>query len=209
LVPSIDDKSIVDELEAPRVLKPRLSSEALAAAVRAEIESGETERVEYKSTLYFDWNRAENCPDQSRNAMKSKGVRDDALRAVCGLLNADGGVVLIGVRGNGTVCGIQEDFRFTGGNSATPECKDKWQLHFGDLIRGKFSGGWRIAPFVRVDMVEINDLTVARVSVTKSPRLACVQYDGRLAMFVRRGPRTDPVPLDFVEDLVMQRMQSA
>src|SRR5213596_1632115 len=64
-----------------------------------DLKAGETQRVEFKSTLRWNIKAGRNDDEITHGAMK----------AIAGFLNKDGGVVYIGVDPNGMPHGLDDD----------------------------------------------------------------------------------------------------
>ncbi len=63
------------------------------------IEKGENERVEFKETFWYDINTQD----------KNRALKKEVTKAICGLLNQQGGMVLIGVSDDCEVKGLSRD----------------------------------------------------------------------------------------------------
>ena len=100
----------------------------------ALVADGENERLEFKSTMR--WNLRADKP--------GKEIELAWLKTVVAYLNTDGGFVVIGVKDDGTVLGLdRDDFRND----------DKLRLHFENLIKQHV--GLLHAPYVRGEIREV------------------------------------------------------
>ena len=134
------------------------------------IESGESNRLEFKSTLRTNLKTGET----------DKRMEKAVLKTIVAFLNSDGGDLLIGVADDGSICGADlESF----------ENKDKMGLHLTNLISSKIGNGF--LPYIRFDMLDFDDKVVIRVRCAPCP-IPVFFKDGKIEIFyVRSGPRTE------------------
>lgn len=133
------------------------------------IQEGESEFTEFKATL-------------RTNAITKKtdnNIELASLKTVAAFLNTSGGTLLVGVRDNGEIKGIEID-RF--------ENDDKLLLHFTNLLRDKI--GEKALGFVHYEIVKIENVKVLRVDVSKSNKPVFVNFQGNEYFYVRSGPST-------------------
>jgi len=74
--------------------------EELGREVTSLIRSGESERLEFKSSLRWDF----------RKGSGNRELESVIVRAIAGFLNAEGGTLLIGVADDGSVVGLEKDY---------------------------------------------------------------------------------------------------
>ncbi|WP_432410877.1 RNA-binding domain-containing protein [Rasiella sp. SM2506] len=133
------------------------------------IQQGESDFVEFKSTLRF-------------NLMSEKmdsNIELSALKTVAAFLNTSGGTLLIGVADDGTINGLSLD-NFTN--------EDKLLLHFTNLLRDKI--GEKTLGFVHFNIVHIQNEQILRVEVSKSNSPVFVLFQNNEYFYVRSGPST-------------------
>ncbi len=99
-------------------------------------------------------------------------------------MNTDGGKLIIGVDDKGNVLGIERDYELF------KERKDwdGWSQHLVNLVRKHI--GAEIMSLLRLERLEYDDKTVAKIQVEKSPRPVYVEYkdnngQDRTEFFVR------------------------
>lgn len=132
-------------------------------ALEALIEDGESERLEFKQTLRWD------METQSVN----RKLEDVVIKTIAGFANHAGGTLLIGVRDDGLVTGIEYDYpTLTGGN------RDKFELHLSHLINSHFGPAFH-ATKLRMSFPSLGGKTVGRVDVQKSPTGVVVKLPDR------------------------------
>jgi transcriptional regulator with XRE-family HTH domain len=103
------------------------------------IAEGEHERLEFKQTLRWD----------IRQATVNKKLEDVVVKTIAAFANHKGGTLLIGVRDDGGIEGLEPDFNCTGG-------RDKFDLHLTNLINSRFSQSFRAANAIRLRRRSLN-----------------------------------------------------
>jgi hypothetical protein len=137
-------------------------------ALQEEIRKGESGSLEFKST--FRWDLRQNKPNPA--------VERASLKTICAFLNSEGGVLLIGVRDDGSTEGIESD-KFAN--------EDKFLLHLWTLIKTSF--GKEVSPYVRTTLQKAGDGTVCIVECFPSPRPVFLRQTGfDEEFYIRMGP---------------------
>ena len=135
--------------------------------VKSLIKLGESNRVEFKSTLR--WNlktdRAEKVIDKAW------------LKSVAGLLNSDGGVLLVGVADNGDIMGIEAD---------NFDNEDKYLLHVNNRIQQHI--GLEHAGFIGYQLVPVDNKKVLLVECQPSPSPVFLKISKEEEFYIRVGP---------------------
>ncbi len=80
--------------------KIRGSEKLLQKSIPSLIKEGENQFVEFKPTLRYDY----------RQVKTAKNLEDYVVRSIAGLLNAEGGILIIGVDDEGKVLGLHNDY---------------------------------------------------------------------------------------------------
>ena len=134
------------------------------------IRDGESERLEFKSTLRTNLETGET----------DKRMEKAVLKTIVAFLNTDGGNLLIGVDDDGEVIGA---------DLHSFENKDKMGLHLTNLISSKIGNSF--LPYISFNLVDFDDRVVIRVKCDPCP-LPVFYKDGKTEIFfVRSGPRTE------------------
>ena len=108
-------KSILPRIDAA---EPFTNDELIAM-----IKKGETEFVEFKSSLRYDY----------REEKVNKVLEDVILKSIAAFANAKGGTLFIGVNDNLDVIGLQNDF-----NTLKKQDVDYFELHLRKLINNQY-----------------------------------------------------------------------
>ena len=134
------------------------------------IRDGESERLEFKSTLRTNLETGET----------DKRMEKAVLKTIVAFLNTDGGNLLIGVDDDGEVIGADlQSF----------ENKDKMGLHLTNLISSKIGNSF--LPYISFNLVDFDGKVVIRVKCDPCP-MPVFYKDGKVEIFfVRSGPRTE------------------
>ena len=148
------------------------------------IREGEGDLIEFKSTLRWDI-RAEKT-----NAV----IERACLKTISAFLNSNGGSLLIGVRDDGSIEGIETD-KFAN--------EDKFLLHLWTLIRTCL--GRDFSPYIRTRLEKTEDKTICVVDCLASSRPAFLNQPGfEEEMYIRVGPSSNALDiseaLKYIED---------
>jgi len=131
-----------------RLLRPPSESHP-EPSIRELLAAGESQYVEFKST--------------ARGHADDGKMEQEALQAIAGFANAEGGTLLIGVRDNGTPCGLDHDYA-----TLPKHNRDSFQLFLSSLVENRIS---RFAnSLIRIDFDSIDGKDVCQVRVSSSPR---------------------------------------
>lgn len=198
-----DPELAVGNFDTPRVLKPVSQSRMDWTAVSAEIEKGEHSQQEFKASFYFDYKRAEREKSAKGNDLKSKDVRDSALKAIAGMLNSSGGILYIGVRNDGEAIGIEADYEFLPKDKRDP---DGWGLELRNQVVNRFLNGKHVLPYVQVMVIDSGSGFVARIFVLGKSRLSFLKDDNdKPRLYYRASNSTEEVTIESVEDFLAKR----
>jgi hypothetical protein len=112
------------------------------------IAQGEDHTLEFKETLEYS----------VRDKKQDTNLNKECLKTIAGFLNTDGGTLLIGVRDNGEITGIERDLPYVQRKN-----EDGFQLKLRDLIKSNFT------PFpagkINIRFEKLTKGTVCRVDV--------------------------------------------
>jgi len=135
------------------------------------VRQGENEVVEFKSTLRWD----------IRAGKTNQAVERACLKTMAAFLNSTGGNLLIGVRDDGSIEGIETD-KFVN--------DDKFLLHLWTLIRTCL--GRDASPYLRTTLEKTGDKTVCMVHCRPAPRPVFLRQPGFPEEFyIRVGPSSN------------------
>jgi predicted HTH transcriptional regulator len=139
------------------------------------IKEGENEVIEFKSTFRWD----------IRAGKTNQAVERASLKTIAAFLNSNGGDLLIGVRDDGSIEGIESD-KFVN--------DDKFLLHLWTLIRTCL--GRDISPYIRTILEKTDDRTVCMVQCQRSNRPVFLRQPGfDEAFYIRVGPSSNAMDI--------------
>jgi hypothetical protein len=148
------------------------------------IKRGEDNLTEFKSTLRWD----------IRQAIKNAAIEHASLKTMCAFLNSEGGELLIGVRDDGSIEGIETD-KF--------ENDDRFLLHLWTLI--KTCMGQEVVEWVKTSLQKFGDKTVCRVSCKRAAKPIFLNQKGfDEAFFIRTGPSSSNLEISSALKYIQQ-----
>ena len=145
------------------------------------IQKGESETVEFKSSLRMNLHINEKDPRLEHSVIKT----------LAGFLNRDGGTLFIGVADDGTSLGIEID-KF--------KSEDKMTLHLVQLIKSRM--GHTAVTMIHIDYGTYQDHRIMRVVCDPSPSPIYVKDGNEEHFYVRMGPSTDKLPTSEIQDYI-------
>jgi hypothetical protein len=148
------------------------------------ISGGETDAVEFKSTLRTNLHTGQ----------ADEKIHLSALKTIAAFLNAKGGTLLVGVADNGEVLGLGAD-KFPN--------EDKMGLHLVNLIKDRL--GEVFLPYVHPRFEDHDEQRVLAIHCEKGPKAAFVKDGNLQRFFVRGGNATTELTGASVTDYVKQR----
>ena len=152
-----------------------------------KVQMEENVHLEFKETLSLD---VRNYKKGDFDTVKKKGQRaiieSNTLKAICALLNTEGGEIYIGVADKPIeIVGIKKevDFLFN-------ESNDEYQLHLKTLIKNSFSDHIKLISF-RLFEVFKKEIIIIKVKKSKTPVFilkARKDQPPEKVFFIRNGP---------------------
>lgn len=142
------------------------------------IKNGETDKIEFKSSLIWDY----------EIKRKNKLMGEIIAKIISCFMNSDGGILLIGVDNNGNVLGLENDLAQLKRGGL-----DGFELHLTNVVNaylGKISRA-----LVNVKFEKVNDKDVAAVLAKKSPRPVFVKRKAKKEFYIRSGNSCQPLDI--------------
>lgn len=133
------------------------------------LRKGENTAVEFKTTFRFDLNRFEATGVRERSNEVEKSIS----KTVASFMNAQGGFLLIGVKDDGEVRGLDDDLDLLDKknmDSFKLQLKNSLESHLHDKI---------IFEYFSIEIVTIENKDICIVRVTSSPEPIIVHVEGR------------------------------
>ena len=142
--------------------------------VRALIAAGESEKLEFKSSLRWD----------RREERVNKGLEGVVVKTLAGFLNAAGGTLLIGVDDAGAVVGVAADY----GTLKKPD-RDGFELHLQNVL-ARDLGEAVASSFLAVNFHEIDGQDICQITVEPSDIPIYVEHQKEAIFYLRVGNGT-------------------
>jgi very-short-patch-repair endonuclease len=180
---------LVSGVPTDRNMARRYGSDDLEALIR----EGESESLEFKQTVR--WDVAEG--------RVNKKLEEVVIKTIAAFANSKGGVLLIGVHDNGSVIGLEPDYRCLGGN------RDKLELHLTGLFGNHFGQAFR-ASKIKVSFPAVAGVEICRIDVSAATNQIIVKLADKndLAVerfFVRTGNSSQELSLSQMSTYVRER----
>lgn len=160
-------------------LKSRIDlshTEPANEAVQELILAGESDTVEFKSTLRYDL----------RSKEVNKKLEYVIGKTIAAFMNSEGGNLFIGVDDNQNMLGLADDI-----STLSKPNIDGFELHLVELIK-KYIGAGLIS-HIKISFPTIEDTQICRIKVSKSGKPVFTQYEGKEDFFVRSGCSSQPL----------------
>lgn len=162
--------------ELPEQIKNVLKTKIGGLDIRKLISMGESETLEFKSTMRINLHSGK--PDSSMELA--------VIKTIAAFLNSNGGTLLVGVSDDGRILGIDSDKFST---------TDKFELHFRNLMREHI--GSEFSFLMVTGLHSVSGLNVFSILCKPSSKPVYVnwKYPGQSQhqelFFVRAGPQTE------------------
>ncbi len=178
-------------MEKARVISDFLflfRNENKISVIEEIIRRGEDDQTEFKSTLRWDL----------RQSVKNAAIEHASLKTICAFLNSEGGDLLIGVRDDGSIEGIETD-KF--------ENDDRFLLHLWTLI--KTCIGQEVGEWVKTSLHKFDNKTVCRVSCKRAKKPLFLNQKGfDEAFFIRVGPGSSNLEISSALNYIRQHFDN-
>ncbi len=115
------------------------------------IQRGESDTLEFKSTLRWS----------VKGNVREDNLQFSVLKTIVAFLNSEGGTLLIGVADDGTIFGLEQDYKFVKNKN-----QDGFQLTLADLIVSHIGG--HSIDYLKISFATIDAKEVCAVNVRKA-----------------------------------------
>lgn len=139
--------------------------------IKSEIRNGEGKHLEFKQTLSL-------C---LREKQKKDYVEHAILKTLCGFMNTDGGVLLVGVDDDGLIVGVDREMKMLYKSSS-----DEYFKKIRNLVDANL--GIENSSFIDWKLHDIDEKLVLRFEVRQSTRPVFVKKN---EFYIRTNPATD------------------
>ncbi|MFQ5447953.1 MAG: helix-turn-helix domain-containing protein [Saprospiraceae bacterium] len=173
-------------LRKTRIL--RKQDEQLKRNILSIIENGESDKVEFKSSLRYDYN----------GGNVNKALEEVVLKTIAGFLNASGGELLIGVADDGEILGLENDYA-----TLRKKNRDGFELRIYQLISSSI--GVEFCANIQITFYALDGKDICVVDVEASSNPAYVQANGKTPFHVRVGNSTKTLTIREAVKYISQR----
>lgn len=168
--------------------------EFVPATIEDLIAEGESDELEFKSSLRWDL----------REAVVSKKIEEVIVKTVAAFANAQGGSLVIGVDDDGQVIGLSHDFQ-----SFDEADRDHFELHLRNLLTQQLGTAF-VASKVQVRFHQVDGADVCQVDVTAATEPLIVTSKDKNGQpvqkfYVRSGPSSQEVSMGEMSVYVRER----
>lgn len=176
------ESEMLREYERIKRIEPREEQspeELFELTVEELISLGENEKIEFKSSLFYDYQKKQ----------KNKLMEMTVAKSISSFMNARGGIILLGVDDNKNVLGIEQDLKTLETGSL-----DQFEINFTNVVI-KYLG--KIPRrYVEMKFAKIKKRNVGIIRVQRSPRPVYVQYKGEKRFYIRQGNCSQPLDVE-------------
>jgi len=145
--------------------------------IKKLVSIGESDTVEFKSSLRYDYNTKE----------LNKGLQYIVAKEISGFLNTEGGKLIIGVDDNGKLLGLDNDY-----NTLRKKNKDGFNLALVQVISNHI--GEEFNDYWQAKLIKIYNKEICILEVKKSPKPVIThKKDKEDNFYIRSGHATIPL----------------
>jgi hypothetical protein len=139
--------------------------------IKSEIRSGEGKHLEFKQTLSL-------CV---REKQKRDHIEHQILKTLCGFMNTDGGVLLVGVNDDQLIIGVDDEMKMLYKSS-----KDEYLKKVRNLVHAHV--GIENSSYIEWDIHNVDGKSLLRFDVKKSTKPVFLK---KTDFYIRTNPATD------------------
>lgn len=156
------------------------------------IKDGENDKVEFKETFHVN----------VKTGKKDKSLKKEVSRAVAGMPNSDGGLLLIGVANDGTIEGVARDLYYYNA-STNQENKDKMRIDIDDTLTTDLGIIVKKNLNLGYEELEGKEIFIIKISPSSSPAFL------NNVFYVRDGARTIQLEGPMLGEYILERSKSS
>lgn len=195
------------ELDNTRVFSGRKTVDEFARALTESLTSGESHKVEFKQTLGLNVLRLRNDPNASVDDLFQNEIIHEVIKTIVAFLNADGGVLIIGLCDDGSPYGIENEFNYVGSDRNL----DRWQLRLNASLDAFIPDFRIIVGYVRYAIVVSDGCQLCVVMVEpRRDRISVCRKSGQEGVdeivYRRSGNQSLKLQAREIEALVRARL---
>lgn len=201
-VPPFDE----GELDEGRFFSLDKGEDIFEEAIEKALQDGESHTVEFKASSFLDIDRLDGGHFEKPQDLISKSVEHEIVKTLSAFLNADGGILLVGVKDDHSVCGVEVEFGYLKGSKKD---RDGWELRLSGKLEAALLDYREVVGHLQQRFVKRDGLAVYAIMVTpRRERIAackCESLKSEVA-YQRAGNRSNKLTPHAIEGLVRQRL---
>jgi hypothetical protein len=170
------------------VLRVEQLRKELGSDIERLIAQGEGQRLEFKSSLRWDY----------KQEKANKNLEHVIAKTIAGYMNANGGTLLIGVADDGEILGIEKDMK----TLKWPN-RDSYELAITTVISNYL--GTDLCKHTQTIFKSIEDKDVCRIIVRPSARPAFLKQGSQTQFYVRTGGSTRELNIEEATNYIADR----
>lgn len=151
------------------------------------IKMPEDQHLEFKSTLRFDL--------QTKTV--NKNLEKECLKTICAFLNADGGILIIGISDKRQIIGVSFDYQTLKNKS-----RDSFENHLVNLISSRI--GNHFLKFIEISFNELEEKEICKVKVYRSNKEAFYKEGIQQEFYVRTGNNSRPFSMSGAAEYIKE-----
>ena len=148
-------------------LKSKETLERSEEEIKEIIRKGESEKLEFKSTLRTNLH----------TGLRDRKIEYNVLKTLVAFLNSDGGTLFVGVGDKGEIQGLEKDGF---------QDNDALKLHLTNLLKQHI--GSHYLPFIDFELFPVEDKHVLKIDCTRSDKRVFLKVDKEEEFYIRNGP---------------------
>jgi hypothetical protein len=165
-----------------------------AASLEDLVAEGETDELEFKSSLRWDYDLE----------IENKKLEEIVIKSVAAFANGQGGTLLIGVNNQGTPLGLEHDYIALGDID-----RDKFEIHLRNIFKRSF-GETFVTSKLRISFPSIDGIEICEVDVAPALRPIILKVSDRHGVqtekfYVRSGNSSIEMPLSEMHEYAAGR----
>ncbi|MBT1159998.1 ATP-binding protein [Aminobacter anthyllidis] len=147
-------------------------------AALSDVLGGETSRVEFKSSLLFDWKKYLKEKNDDAEEYRLEALVHSVMKTIAAFSNTDGGVIFVGVADDGSICGLEKDFQLTNKKRGD---YDGWEQYLRAQVESRFFDGKSINAYVRTEPLVKEGNVFVRIQVAARSELTFMKKGAALS----------------------------
>ncbi|MDZ7832475.1 MAG: DUF262 domain-containing protein [Desulfobacterales bacterium] len=190
-------RMLADELNAFLQAITETQETEMEMSVEELISEGESNELEFKSSLRWDY----------RQGKVNSELEQVVLKTLAAFSNSDGGTLLIGVKDDGELLGLQPDFNSLNGN------KDKFELHLRNLINKTF-GKVFATNNINIGFYVLDDEEICKIEIKKGEKPQFIEETDRHGkkikkFYARSGNSSQEFAIDEATEFIKSRFNNS